>query len=437
MGGIYQPLSWLSYSVDFALWGLDARGFHAQSAFWHAVATGFLYLIARRVLRTPWTAAAAALFFALHPLRVESVAWASERRDVLCGALALGSVWAYLREREPDRPAGSLAPSLALFLLSLLAKGMSMTLPVALILLDRWTLRRRAYAEKLPYFALAAAFALAGLGAQERLRWSWEQHGLLARAGQAGYSLLWYLQKTLWPSGLAAYHELRPPLGPEYLLYTALALGAGVWLWRERERRPGLSSAAAAYAVMLAPVSGLFQFGPQLVADRYSYLPAAPLALLFGAAARRLTPGAGASILAALAVLTVLQQAHWKDSQAVWSRVLAVDPVSGAGQLAMGNLRASAGRLEEAKIHFKQAMAAFPGCAESEDAVFLARTPVCRKARGNHAAALAQGGDYEGAVRELRALDRLVPKEDEAIRLNLRRAESELAKRRAGARAPR
>ncbi len=473
IGGVYQPFSWLTYGVDYALWGLDARGYHVQSAVWHALSAGLFFFLARRVLgaavprretEADWTldasALTAALVFGLHPLRVESVSWASERRDVVCGALFIASVLAYLRAREPGRaPLGLRAP-LLLFLSALLAKGMAVTLPAVLLILDVWPLRRlgrravggrEVFGEKLPFFAFAAFFALVGTAVQHRLRWTWEQHGLAGRFAQSAYSFAFYAARTLWPAGLLPMYELRPPLNPFEPRFLAAAVVAVVAAWacvRVRRERPWAAAALAAYGVMLAPVCGLFQFGPQIVADRYSYLACLPLALVAGAVARWALPrrpvaagAAAAAVLLALATATVDQQACWSDSKALWTRVLAGDPDSGLARAGLGRVAVGEGRLEEAERSFRRALAAFPGCAEDQDRLAAVLSgaaatpeqerrlrasvetrPLCRSARASLGAVLAQRGDLAGAERVLKIVTAVAP-DHEGARMNLARVE--------------
>lgn len=458
VGGVYQPLAYLSYGLDYVLWGLDPRGYHLQSALWHAAAAGCLALLARRLLlaaaprRTgeprwaPEAAAAlAAAAFALHPLRVESVTWISERRDVVCAALSLACVWAYVRARQERR---SETPALALFFLSLLAKGMALTLPVVLVIVDYYPLKRpRPLRDKAPYLLLSAVFALIGSAIQERLRWSWEQHGLPARLAQSAYAAVFYPLKTLWPTDLSPFYELRPPLDlleARFAASLAAVLFAAWACARALRSRPWLAASAAAYAVMLLPVSGLFQFGPQLVADRYAYLPTVPAFLLLAAGlrgalarSRVLVGGAAGAGLTALAAACVLQQSHWRSTEALWSRVLALDPGNGSARLSRGVERARAGRPAEAEAEFHLALAAFPGCAAQqerlaalgpgaagEEAERLRRrvewNPVCRKARANLGAALAAQGRLEEAGEHLRVAAAIEP-DNEGARRNLAR----------------
>ncbi|HEX4047658.1 MAG TPA: hypothetical protein VH309_07485, partial [Elusimicrobiota bacterium] len=422
--GAYQPLAFLSYALDFSLWGLDARGYHLTNALLHALNAALVFLGARRLmsLASPaspgepeWALDAGALFaalaFALHPLRVESVAWIAERRDALSGALWLGAVLAYLRAREPGRVPRSLLPVLALFAAACLAKGIAVTLPVVLLVLDAWPLRRdlrEAFVEKLPMFALAAGLGALAivLQADARASWSWKDHGGAARLAQAAYALVFYARKTVWPAGLLPFYEMRPPIlpfAPQFLASSLLVAAAAALLWRGRSARPAWAAAAAIYAVVLLPVSGLLQAGSQLVADRYSYLAALPFAVLAGAGLRALLRRpegrafalAGAALAAAgLAAGCVVQQSYWRDSGALWSRVLSRDPSSPTALLNMGTSFIGAGRVAQGARYFELALAADPECEKSlGDRAKLETRPVCRTALNDLGAARAQLGD--------------------------------------------
>lgn len=463
-GGAYQPLGFLSYGLDYLLWGMDPRGYHLTSVLLHALNAALFFLAARAMLlaageerREPsWALDAAALFaalvFAVHPLRAESVSWIAERRDPLSGALWLGAVLAYLR--APRR----LWPVAALFTAACLAKATAVTLPLVLLILDAAVLRRPlkpALREKLPLFFVGAAVGLLGVHWQgaSRAAWSWADHGLAARLAQACYALAFYVRKTVWPSGLSPFYALPVPLDwtrPAFLASIAAVPAAAAFL----RRRPLPAAGLAAYAVMLLPVSGLAQSGAQLVADRYSYLAAMPLALLAGAAlrvglARRRAAAlaAAAAVVLALAAACARQQSFWRDTESLWGRVLALDPGCATAHDSLGVLRASQGRLAEAEDHFRRALDADPGCAADQERLAalleaggapsdeerrLRRAveirPVCRKARANLGAVRAQRGDLRGAVDLLR-VSVLIDPADLAARRNLERARAELSRR--------
>jgi protein O-mannosyl-transferase len=469
LGGAYQPLAYLSYALDFTAWGSDARGYHLTNALLHAVCAALLFLVARRVLALARPSAAgepeggldaaalfAALVFAVHPLRVESVSWIAERRDPLCGTLWLGAALAYLRAREPGRAKGSLLPAAGLFAAACLAKGIAVTLPLVLLVLDLWPLRRRfseAAREKVPMLFLGGALGVLAIARQAgaRASWSWTDHGAAARLAQAAFALVFYVRKTVLPAGLSPFYELRPPLDPyeaRFLLSAAAVAVFAAAAWRVRRARPAAAAAGAAYLLILLPVSGLLQAGSQLVADRYSYLACVPWAILAGGVFRAalLRSRRTASVLAAGAVLAlaaacVAQQSSWRDSEALWRRVLALDADSPTGWINLGSALAGERRTPEAAAAFARALASDPGCpplverleraaARGEGAdlraarAALETRPVCRKALANYGTACAELGEREAARRYLKLAEAADP-EDGLARLNLERLENE------------
>lgn len=469
-GGAYQPLAYLSYGLDFLLWGMDPRGYHLTSVLLHALNAGLVFLAARRLLSMGAAAREdravdgasllAALVFALHPLRVESVSWAAERRDPLSAALWLAAVLAYLDARRPGEEPRSLAAVHAFFAAACLAKGIAVTLPLVLLVLDLWPLRREfrpALREKVPMFLLGLGLGILGLEAQAGARsaWSWSAHGPAARLAQSAYALVFYARKTLWPAGLSPFYEMPVPLHPlepRFLASAAVVCVIAGLAWRRRRDRPWLAAAGASYAVILLPVSGLAQAGAQLVADRYSYLSCLPWAFLAGAgmlaASRRprlrLAAAASGVLLAAtLSAACVAQQAHWRDSRALWERVLALNPSCATALVNRGAALAAAGRVVEAEDSFARAEAADPlcipalkrlallvraGAGPGEEAGRLRAAldirPVCRRARANRAAAWAQLGDLERARVGLESVLAADPG-DEAASRNLARLEAQ------------
>ena len=207
-GGPYQPLSWLSYAFDYTLWGVNPAAMRATNFILHAGCAALLYLVTDALIEraSPETsrrertiaAAFAALCWAAHPLRVESVVWLTERRDVLSGFFYLLTILLYIR--EPRRP----LPPLFSYCLAVLSKASVITLPLTLLLLDRWPLKRRSWKDKIPYFAISAAAGAAGLAGQldtGMLRGS--EVGLGERLAYFVYSTWWYAAKTVWPSDLS------------------------------------------------------------------------------------------------------------------------------------------------------------------------------------------------------------------------------------------
>lgn len=382
------------------LWGPSAFAFHAVNILLHAGATAAFYGAARRLIKDPNGALIATLLWAVHPLRVESVSWVSERRDLLCGIFFCMSVSSYLD--------GARKRSLGWFVLAGLSKGMAVTLPVVLLIIDR-----RRWKETLPFFFLSAALAVSGFWLQGDVSatWSWADHGLAGRLAQSCYAFMFYLVKSVLPVELSPFYPLSVPVDPfawpfmaSYLILIAAVLA--------RQR------ALLAYAVILLPVSGLFQFGAQLVADRYSYLAAMPLAVLAGGALAR-RRALALALIAGYALACVFQQRHWRSSAALWTRVLSVTPESGLALLHLGNLAARDGRAEDAVDLYRRAQAADPACLAalaSGDAAVLKTRPVCRKARSNEGAALAQLGRMKEAEEALASALRADPSDAAAAR---------------------
>lgn len=408
LGGHYIPMTWLSFGLDYVLWGMRPAGYHATSVVLHAANAILFYFVARRLLRAAVQvdprsltlgAAAAALLFSLHPLRVESVAWATERRDVLMGFFALLCVVSYLR--AIDRAgAGALHrgwywTAVGLFGLALLSKSVVVGLPVVLLLLDIYPLRRsarepdtagertlfRSALEKIPFALLAAAVAAVTLtvGAGHRLMTSIETLGVLQRLAVSAYALTFYLWKTVAPWPLSPLYTLFHPIVPwsaTYLVPAALVVVVTLAAILGYRRWPAALIAWASYSVLLAPVVGILHNGAQIAADRYTYLSCAPWAILGGAgvawsrhAARNgtLSPpvgtavmGAAALIISAFAGLTVRQVAVWHDSVTLWTHAASVEPASDMPIFYLGWALTDAGRFDEAKAHFERALRRVP-----------------------------------------------------------------------------
>jgi Flp pilus assembly protein TadD len=439
--GHWIPVTWLSFAVDWLLWGMNPFGYHLTSLVLHGLAAALFYLVARRLLATARPradqtavilgAALAALFFGLHPLRVESVAWITERRDVLAGVFFLAATGAYLGRWTPDgtpraRERLYYLASLGLFVAALGSKVMTVTLPAVLLVLDVYPLRRlgpgaggwlggrghRVWLEKAPFFLLGAAAAVTAVGinrAQGNLT-SLAVVGPLDRLAISAYSLIFYPWKTLIPLGLSPMYELPHPLDPSSgpFVAAALALGAITTAACALARRwPAFSAAWTAYVVMALPVAGLVQNGFQIAADRYSYLPCLPWALLAGAGlaalvlpradgARRpataaaLVTGAGLVVLAAM---SWQQTKVWRDTETLWRRALAVAP-SPVAHSNLGLTLARAGDTRGAVPHYREAIALRPDYAEAWNNLGLAQ---------------AQLGDLAGADGSLREAVRLKP----------------------------
>ncbi len=380
--GNWIPLTSLSLRIDHALYGLDATGFLATNVALHGLATLLLFAALSRLTGAPGRSAFAAGVFALHPLHVESVAWVSERKDVLSGVFFMATLWAYALYAE--RPASRLRyAALALALaLGLLAKPMLVTLPLVLLLLDLWPLgrlrlgrgdwpgNRALLREKLPLLALALLSAAITFAVQRRAGavFDVEELPLAARIANAATASVVYLRQSAWPAGLAAFYPLplgRPAFGPALAalaLLAALTTGA----LRAAPRRPYLAVGWLWYLVTLLPVIGLVQVGMQAHADRYLYLPQIGLgiALAWGAvdalgstpARRRGLAVAGVLTLVALGAVAWRQVGTWRDSLTLHQRIAAVNPESPRSQYHLGSVHLRQGDLTAAHEHYARAV---------------------------------------------------------------------------------
>src|SRR5438876_3987502 len=410
--GHYIPLTWMTFGLDYLLWGMNPRGYHLTNLLLHAANAVVFFFITRRILTRALpspserghaltvSAGVAALVFAIHPLRVESVAWATERRDVLSGLFYLSAVLLYLRACERGaRGRGWYWLSVAAFVGALLSKSMVVNLPVVLLILDVYPLRRlggavgwwsaparRVYVEKIPFVLLAAVASAVALMAQlsHDTMVSVVQLSGLGRLAVSMYGLSFYLWKTVAPVNLSPLYELPPtvnPWAPPFLLSYGLVLAITAIVLALRRRVPGLPAAWVAYIVVLLPVLGIFQSGPEIAADRYTYLAGLGWAILAGAgllscwrSSRRSKTGTPANWLLAgiafcvvvgLGVLTWNQVQVWHDSEKLWNHSAAIDPRSPVGQYSWGLALAQEGQLTEAIQHYTTALRIKPDYADA------------------------------------------------------------------------
>ena len=424
--GHYMPLTWITYGLDYLVWGLNPYGYHLTNIVLHAANAVLVYLLARRLFRIVWPdtsatgvdgfripAALASLAFGVHPLRVESVAWITERRDVLSGFFFLLTVLMYVRaceveSREGRRWSKFYWAAVGTFVLALLSKSMAVTLPAVLLVLDVYPLRRlrpgtrgwltpgpwRVWLEKLPFVfvgAVVTAVAFRALlgGAAAT---SWERLGLPERVAISAYSVAFYLRKTLVPRDLSPLYELSLPVdvfdrrflvsGVAVLFITLVALAS-------RRRWPGLLAVWTCYVVMLLPIVGIFHNGYQIAADRYSYLPGVGWALLAGGAVAvasrgfpRVRSGRVFAVLAgivvvsaagALALATWRQAEIWLDDETLWWHAARLDPTSSVAASNLGSELRLRGRLAEAVEQSERALLLRPRYAAAHLNLGLAK----------------------------------------------------------------
>ena len=430
--GHYIPLTWMTLGLDYLLWGMNPLGYHLTSLLLHAANAVVFFFIVRRILTLALpapserghaltaSAGVAALVFAIHPLRVESVAWVTERRDVLSGLFYLLTILMYLRACERgERRRGWYWLSVAVFICALLSKSMVVNLPVVLLILDVYPLRRLGatigwwskparpvYVEKIPFVLLAAAACAVAVMAQSSVHAavSLAKLSVPGRLAVSAYGLSFYLWKMVVPVNLSPLYELPPTVNPgamPFILSYGLVLATTAIVLALRRRVPGLLAAWLAYIVVLSPILGIFQSGPQLAADRYSYLAGLGWAILAGAGLlsywRRpplLFTGLSACVLLGLGILAWNQVQVWHDSEKLWTHSLATYPQSSIAEHNLGIVRADQGKLTEASEHYRRA---------------LQITPEYASAHNNWGAALAQQGKLAEASEHFRQALRIDP----------------------------
>ena len=468
--GHYQPLTWLSSALDYRISGLDPVSYHCNNLILHALNALLLYFVALRLFRAAlrlepddrstalrMAAAAAALLFAVHPLRVESVAWASERRDVLSLFFLLSALWAYLRAFQPERVAidswACYLASWALLLLSLLSKAWGMSFALVVLVLDVYPLRRlppnvsqwfsiehmRIWLQKIPYLILGLVAAIRAGQAQHTALGtmaSLDEWGLTERFVQAFYGLAFYVWKTVWPTHLVALYELPYRLNPFELKYVISFLAvttATVVAILLRRRWPAILAATVIYVIIVTPVLGLIQSGHQFVADKYSYVCCIAWAVLIAGGLlsawrrRRVFATAGVStiglVIIILFVCTWRQTGVWHDSKRLWRHALTAGSPSAAAHLNYGILLRKDGDIAGAIDNYRQAVTIRPDNGNAWYAL---------------ANALKQTAEYAEAEEAYRmAVDHMVEKHRAYFNLgnmyynNMRRVEDSVAAYRA------
>jgi len=444
--GHYIPLTWMTLGLDYVLWGMNPLGYHLTNLLLHAANAVLFYFVAFRILGLGLpdpgdrrqadlvlSAGFAALVFAIHPLRVESVAWVTERRDVLSGLFYLSAILIYLRTCERgERGRGWYWAAVGLFACALLSKSMVVNLPIVLLILDVYPLRRlggatgwwseparRVYVEKIPFVLLATAAAAIAVMAQLSVHAaaSLAQLSVPGRVAVSAYGLSFYLWKMVVPLNLSPLYPLSPIVNPwamPFVLSYTMVLAITAIALALRRRVPGLPAAWSAYVVVLLPVLGIFQSGPQIAADRYTYLASLGWAILAGACllfcwriSRTSTTGtpttlpiAGVAIcvVAGLGVLTWNQVQIWHDSERLWTYTVAIHPNSSLAQFSLGIVLSAQGKPSEAIEHFQKG---------------LQLRPDEPSAHTNLGVALIQQGKLADAIEHFRQAVRIYP--DDAL----------------------
>lgn len=427
--GFWMPLTWISFAVDYHFWGLNPFGYHLANILLHALNAGLVALVADRIIQIQGSRFAiqggylrlvvpfmAGLLWGIHPLRVESVAWVAERKDVLNGLFSLGAVLHYLKyvqKRDSERKAGrDYLISVALFAASLMAKPVSVVIPAILLVLDRYPLERfrkgeilPVLTEKAPYLVMSAAMSCATLyfAARAQILVSTETLPLGMRTIIAGNALFEYCRLQLWPLGISPLYLIPGQLPVSYVLKTLISLVVTCYCLYVFNRKPWITATWCCFLLPILPVLGFVQNGDQSLAVRFTYLPSVAIAIaaaFLAAGTYSRFAGGGRSwritciviawaLLCGYAGITVRLIGVWKDTETLWTRVIETQPMGRAFQ-ERGIFRFSTGKYLDAVEDFSTAMAVREG----------AGMPVAYNLIAFRGAALAKLGRHDEALRD-------------------------------------
>ncbi len=389
VGGNWHPLTVISHMLDCQLYGLKPAGHHFTNVLLHTIAVILLFLVLRRMTGTLWQSALVAASFAIHPLHVESVAWISERKDLLSAVFFMLTLGAYIRYVH-KRSFTSYILLLLVFALGLMSKPMLVTVPFVLLLLDYWPLKRfepeapvkhgqkrrvegrestrRILLEKIPLLFLSFGSCAATLFAQRHFIDPIGHLSLMSRFSNAVVATVIYLRQLVWPFGLSVFYP-HPRQSLSILQVSAaalflIAISAGAFMCRRRH--PYFLTGWFWFLGMLVPVSGIVQVGEQAHADRYMYLPQIGLYILvtwFVADTvsswrhqRILLATAMASSIALLMFPAWKQTSYWRDGRTLWMHALAVDPQNDTAHISLCDLDLRENRLDDAILHARTAL---------------------------------------------------------------------------------
>jgi tetratricopeptide (TPR) repeat protein len=379
----WHPLTWISHMIDCQLFGLNPAGHHFMNVLFHTANSLLLFLLLEKMTGALWRSAFVAAFFAWHPLHVESVAWAAERKDVLSAFFWMLALLAYARFTNLSKtqsPKSKIFYTLALifFACGLMSKPMVVTLPFVLLLLDFWPLRRfndstiqHLVLEKVPFFALSAASSVITCFAQKGAMWSSASLPFQFRAVNALMSYVRYIFKTFWPTDLALIYPYPHHWAIGLVIGAALLLAAcsGLFILRARQN-PYLFTGWFWFLGTLVPAIGLVQAGVQSMADRYTYIPSIGLfiVIVWGLndlvnlwpEGRKFLPLAGIVALAGCLAVTSIQLNYWQNSLKLFSHAVEVTTDNYAAYNCLGNVLEQAGEKEKAFALYAESVRAEP-----------------------------------------------------------------------------
>jgi tetratricopeptide (TPR) repeat protein len=381
----WHPVTWLSLMLDTELFGHDPGGYHLSNLYFHIFNTLLLFLVLLKMTNAPWRSAFVSCLFALHPLHVESVAWVSERKDLLSTFFMLLSLWTYNHYVTTRRPLAYFR-TLVYFALGLMAKPMIVTFPLVLLLLDYWpinrlaprgtnetlrSLMRRLVVEKIPFAILSAAVCVVTLFVQKAAG-SMTAYPLGLRLSNAILSYIRYMVYAVWPVHLAFFYPLTSTVDLTMVAISGLALaGLSYAAIRTVRTAPWFFVGWSLYIVTLLPVIGIVRVGSHSMADRYTYVP---LVGLFVIAAwgvsqfvksnvvHRVFTGVGAAALLAVVSLLARQQVgYWQDSSALFRHALAVTKGNFVAHNNLSKMFYEQNMPDSSLFHLDEALKIFPG----------------------------------------------------------------------------
>ena len=405
VGGNWHPLTVISHMLDCQLFGLKAWGHHFTNVLLHSIAVILLFLVLRKMTGAFWRSAFVAALFAIHPLHVESVAWISERKDVLSAVFFALTVGAYFRYTRTSTALSYLG-TLLFFALGLMSKPMLVTLPFVLLLLDYWPLKRftpaaqvklgrhqrparrqtnrRILVEKIPLVFLSFASCVATLFAQRQFINPMGPLPFADRLGNAAVATVVYFRQLVWPAGLCVFYP-----HPRDNLSIVQSLAAGLLLiafstaaLMYRKKYPYVFTGWFWFLGMLVPVSGIIQVGEQAHADRYTYLPGIGLYILLTWLVADAVPSwnrrriiAGAAMASAILLLMCLawkQTSYWRDSRVLWTHAVAVDRRNDTAYVSLCDIDLREHRVGDAISHAQRAVEIRPDSADAQSRLGLA-----------------------------------------------------------------
>jgi tetratricopeptide (TPR) repeat protein len=404
--GNWHPLTSLSHMLDCQLYRLNAGGHHLTSVLLHAVVAILLFIVLQEMTGAIWRSVFVAAVFAIHPLRVESVAWISERKDILCGLFFMLMLAAYVKHaRSPSL--GRYLVVVLLYAFGLMCKPMLVSVPLVLLLIDYWPLRRftdpsstrRLWIEKLPLIGLATMSCFVTFFAQRLTVASTDQIPLAWRVGNAAVACMIYIVQMVWPLHLAPFYphpadnQLAPGVTeqlPAWQIVLAIVAIIGISTVAVVRRRewPYVFTGWFWYLAMLGPVIGIVQVGLQAHADRYTYLPQIGLYILVSwsaadlvarrRAGRLILTAAAAILLMSLTWIARAQVRYWHDSEALWKHSLAVTEDNDFPHLGLGDVYSARGELDKAIAEFRLALALRPNSPYAHNGIGFVLTKMGR-----------------------------------------------------------